>query len=109
MRLTSPHGEIIHLRPSGNAPELRCYAESDTPERAEYWCGRRSQPCYIVGVRSEIVASSGECYFQGVRSRIVASGGDATVRGLTSRIVEERTGLPRRYAPRNDGSGWARS
>lgn len=26
--------DIIHLRPSGNAPELRCYIESDTAERA---------------------------------------------------------------------------
>lgn len=23
-------GDIVHLRPSGNAPELRCYAESDS-------------------------------------------------------------------------------
>ena len=27
-------GAIIHLRPSGNAPELRCYTESDSVERA---------------------------------------------------------------------------
>lgn len=26
--------EIVHLRPSGNAPELRCYAEADSPARA---------------------------------------------------------------------------
>lgn len=26
--------EILHLRPSGNAPELRCYAEASTPARA---------------------------------------------------------------------------
>ncbi|WP_424934657.1 phosphomannomutase [Amaricoccus macauensis] len=26
--------EILHLRPSGNAPELRCYAEAASPERA---------------------------------------------------------------------------
>ncbi len=25
--------EIIHLRPSGNAPELRCYNEAATAER----------------------------------------------------------------------------
>jgi len=24
----------VHLRPSGNAPELRCYAEADSQERA---------------------------------------------------------------------------
>lgn len=34
MRLTFSGGEIVHLRPSGNAPELRCYAESTTEKRA---------------------------------------------------------------------------
>lgn len=34
LRITFDAGDIIHLRPSGNAPELRCYTESDTPERA---------------------------------------------------------------------------
>ncbi len=34
LRATFDTGEITHLRPSGNAPELRCYAEADTPERA---------------------------------------------------------------------------
>src|SRR5690606_5428873 len=28
IRLSFSGGEIVHLRPSGNAPELRCYAES---------------------------------------------------------------------------------
>lgn len=27
-------GDVIHYRPSGNAPELRCYVEGATPERA---------------------------------------------------------------------------
>jgi phosphomannomutase len=35
LRIGFENGEIVHLRPSGNAPELRCYAEADTPERAE--------------------------------------------------------------------------
>jgi phosphomannomutase len=30
LRMTFESGEILHLRPSGNAPELRCYAEADT-------------------------------------------------------------------------------
>lgn len=34
LRTTFDGGDIIHLRPSGNAPELRCYTESDTSERA---------------------------------------------------------------------------
>ena len=28
------NGEIVHLRPSGNAPEFRCYAEAKSEERA---------------------------------------------------------------------------
>jgi phosphomannomutase len=27
-------GEIVHLRPSGNAPEMRCYTEGATSARA---------------------------------------------------------------------------
>ncbi|MBG6121007.1 phosphomannomutase [Sphingobium sp. JAI105] len=34
LRIHFAGGDIIHLRPSGNAPELRCYTESDTAERA---------------------------------------------------------------------------
>ncbi len=36
LRITFANGEIIHLRPSGNAPELRCYTEADSADRAEY-------------------------------------------------------------------------
>jgi phosphomannomutase len=35
LRMTLANGDVIHLRPSGNAPELRCYAESDTIDRAK--------------------------------------------------------------------------
>jgi len=34
VRLTFESGDIIHFRPSGNAPELRCYTESATESRA---------------------------------------------------------------------------
>lgn len=34
IRMGFDNGEIIHLRPSGNAPELRCYNEADTEKRA---------------------------------------------------------------------------
>ena len=34
LRLTFANEEIIHLRPSGNAPEFRCYAEAKSDERA---------------------------------------------------------------------------
>lgn len=33
LRITFENGEIIHLRPSGNAPELRCYNEAASVER----------------------------------------------------------------------------
>lgn len=35
LRVTFEAGEIVHLRPSGNAPECRCYAEAATPARAQ--------------------------------------------------------------------------
>lgn len=35
VRMTFASGDIIHFRPSGNAPELRCYTESDSSARAE--------------------------------------------------------------------------
>jgi len=35
LRITFENGDIAHLRPSGNAPELRAYTEADTAGRAE--------------------------------------------------------------------------
>lgn len=35
LRATLENGEIVHLRPSGNAPELRCYAEAGSAAQAE--------------------------------------------------------------------------
>jgi phosphomannomutase len=35
LRVTFANNEIVHLRPSGNAPEFRCYAEADTHARAQ--------------------------------------------------------------------------
>ena len=35
LRITLDNGEIIHFRPSGNAPELRCYAEATSQVRAD--------------------------------------------------------------------------
>ncbi len=34
LRVRFKNREVVHLRPSGNAPECRCYAESSSPERA---------------------------------------------------------------------------
>lgn len=38
LRATFASGDIVHLRPSGNAPELRCYAESNSAKRARALC-----------------------------------------------------------------------
>lgn len=38
VRLTFPDGDIVHLRASGNAPELRCYAEATTLKTAKSLC-----------------------------------------------------------------------
>ncbi len=35
VRITFVSEEVLHLRPSGNAPELRCYTEADSESRAE--------------------------------------------------------------------------
>ncbi|RWX78777.1 phosphomannomutase [Neorhizobium lilium] len=34
LRVTLADGSILHLRPSGNAPEMRCYVEAETQEAA---------------------------------------------------------------------------
>ena len=34
-RLTCDSGDVVHFRPSGNAPEFRCYTECDSTTRAE--------------------------------------------------------------------------
>jgi len=35
VRIFFDNGEIAHLRPSGNAPQLRIYSVADTQERAD--------------------------------------------------------------------------
>jgi phosphomannomutase len=34
LRVHFASGAVVHLRPSGNAPECRCYAEADSPAAA---------------------------------------------------------------------------
>ena len=38
LRITLHNGNIIHLRPSGNAPELRCYVEAENDYAARELC-----------------------------------------------------------------------
>jgi phosphomannomutase len=49
LRLTFASGQIIHLRPSGNAPELRCYAETDSEEQAKELVGMTLERVRITG------------------------------------------------------------
>jgi phosphomannomutase len=35
LRIMAKNGEVVHFRPSGNAPELRVYVEAGTEERAQ--------------------------------------------------------------------------
>jgi phosphomannomutase len=35
LRVTFETSEILHMRPSGNAPEFRCYNEADSEERVQ--------------------------------------------------------------------------
>ena len=35
LRIALQDGRIIHFRPSGNAPGMRCYVEAETPEAAK--------------------------------------------------------------------------
>ena len=36
VRVSFESGDVVHYRASGNAPELRCYSEADTADRAEW-------------------------------------------------------------------------
>ena len=38
LRMTLLDARIIHLRPSGNAPEMRIYVEAEAPQRAQQTC-----------------------------------------------------------------------
>jgi phosphomannomutase len=38
LRMRFANGDIVHLRPSGNAPELRCYSEAASAQRAQMLC-----------------------------------------------------------------------
>ncbi|RJX72373.1 phosphomannomutase [Vibrio sinensis] len=40
LRIILSNNAIIHLRPSGNAPELRCYAEADDLKSAQLYVGK---------------------------------------------------------------------
>ena len=47
LRMTGSSGDIVHLRASGNAPELRCYAESDSQARAQVLTQKVLERCSL--------------------------------------------------------------
>lgn len=54
LRITLDNDDIVHLRPSGNAPELRCYCEAGTMEQAINLC----QQVMSLVLDSSLVAGS---------------------------------------------------
>ncbi len=49
LRVRFEGGEVVHLRPSGNAPEFRCYAEAASALRAETLCAT-----YLAKLKTEL-------------------------------------------------------
>jgi phosphomannomutase len=59
VRITFDNGDVVHIRPSGNADELRAYAVADTPERAGQLSDLAvAEPCGILRQMEEALASS---------------------------------------------------
>lgn len=52
VRASLGSGDILHLRLSGNAPELRCYAEAATPQHAALLCRECLDRLESLGARS---------------------------------------------------------
>ncbi|KHT61581.1 phosphomannomutase [Photobacterium gaetbulicola] len=50
LRFTLTNDDIIHFRPSGNAPELRCYAESGSIEQAQYLVNYALQQVQLINI-----------------------------------------------------------
>lgn len=50
LRISFSHGDIVHLRPSGNAPELRCYAEAESQEKAKILCNQCLQRIKAINI-----------------------------------------------------------
>lgn len=57
MPCTFADGDVVHLRASGNAPELRCYAEAAGVDQARALCmgGRRPLPLGCIQNRRSLV------------------------------------------------------
>jgi len=50
LRITLTNDDIIHFRPSGNAPELRCYAESNSIGQAQYLVDHALQQIQVINI-----------------------------------------------------------
>ena len=58
LRIFFSGDDIVHFRPSGNAPELRCYAESGTQERAGELVREGLRRFKLLAERTEAIAST---------------------------------------------------
>ena len=58
LRIFFSDDDIVHFRPSGNAPELRCYAESGTQERAGELVREGLRRFKLLAERTEAIAST---------------------------------------------------
>lgn len=58
LRIFFSGDDIVHFRPSGNAPELRCYAESGTQERAGELVREGLRRFKLLAERAEAIAST---------------------------------------------------
>ncbi len=57
LRISFTSGDVIHLRPSGNAPQFRVYTNADTQQRAEELVEQAlDQNGYITALLAQLVA-----------------------------------------------------
>ncbi len=50
LRITLVNDDIVHFRPSGNAPELRCYAEASSIEQAKFLVNHALKNIQLINV-----------------------------------------------------------
>ena len=67
VRMTFDNDDIVHLRPSGNAPELRCYTESNSQDNAE----RLNQECISLMKQWQWYYFKVSSFFEGIKKSVM--------------------------------------
>ena len=74
VRVYFRNGDVAHIRPSGNAPQLRIYANSDSQARAdqiaEPGCANPTGSCVSWNKRSATFPKGPPVYLQAGRTRL---------------------------------------